>query len=78
MRQLVKARRYKMCRAFSVLQETRGEGGEPVVTQAKWNHLVKLVKPNISIAYRELLWSVLDDQNKGHIGQTGFSVIFHI
>uniref|UniRef100_A0A9R1SJ09 Two pore segment channel 3 n=2 Tax=Cyprinus carpio TaxID=7962 RepID=A0A9R1SJ09_CYPCA len=71
-RQLVKARRFKMCRAFSLLQETRGEGGEPVVTQAKWNHLVKLVKPNISIAHRELLWSVLDDQNKGHIGKIAF------
>uniref|UniRef100_A0A8C1GYV5 Two pore segment channel 3 n=1 Tax=Cyprinus carpio TaxID=7962 RepID=A0A8C1GYV5_CYPCA len=55
-RQLVKARRFKMCRAFSLLQEARGEGGEPVVTQAKWNHLVKLIKPNISIAHRELLW----------------------
>ncbi|XP_073681964.1 two pore segment channel 3 [Garra rufa] len=71
-RQLVKARRFKMCRAFSLLQETRGEGGEPVVTQAKWNHLVKLVKPKISIAHRELLWSVLDDQNKGHIGKLAF------
>ncbi len=75
MRQLVKARIYKMCRAFSLLRETRGEGGEPVVTQARCNHLVKLVKPNISIAYRELLWSVLDDQNKGHIGQTDFSLL---
>ncbi|RXN34024.1 tau-tubulin kinase 1-like isoform X1 [Labeo rohita] len=71
-RQLVKARRFKMCRAFSLLQETRGEGGEPVVTQAKWNHLVKLVKPKISVAHRELLWSVLDDQNKGHIGKFPF------
>uniref|UniRef100_A0A8C2EB34 Two pore segment channel 3 n=1 Tax=Cyprinus carpio TaxID=7962 RepID=A0A8C2EB34_CYPCA len=71
-RQLVKARRFKMCRAFSLLQEARGEGGEPVVTQAKWNHLVKLIKPNISIAHRELLWSVLDDQNKGHIGKFAF------
>ncbi|XP_056590898.1 two pore segment channel 3 [Triplophysa dalaica] len=71
-RQLVKARRFKMCRAFSVLQEARGEGGEPVVSQAKWNLLVKLVKPNISIAHRELLWSVLDDQKKGHIGKLAF------
>ncbi|XP_051531506.1 uncharacterized protein LOC127427756 [Myxocyprinus asiaticus] len=71
-RQLVKARRLKMCRAFSVLQETRGDGGEPVVTQAKWNHLVKLVKLNISNAHRELLWSVLDNQNKGHIGKLAF------
>uniref|UniRef100_A0A672T8I1 Two pore segment channel 3 n=1 Tax=Sinocyclocheilus grahami TaxID=75366 RepID=A0A672T8I1_SINGR len=71
-RQLVKARRFKMCRAFSLLQETWGEGGEPVVTQAKWNHLIKLVKPNISIAHQELLWSVLDDQNKGHIGKFAF------
>ncbi|XP_077059789.1 two pore calcium channel protein 1-like [Siphateles boraxobius] len=71
-RQLVKARRYKMCRAFSLLQEPRGEGGEPVVAQAKWNLLVKLAKPKISIAHRELLWSVLDDQNKGHIGKFAF------
>ncbi|XP_056324665.1 two pore segment channel 3 [Danio aesculapii] len=71
-RQLVKARRIKMCRAFSLLQENRGEGGEPVVTQANWNHLVKLVKPKISTAHRELLWSVLDDQNKGHIGKFAF------
>jgi len=74
----VKARRYKMCRAFSLLQETRGEGGEPVMSQARWNLLVKLAKPKMSIAHRELLWSVLDDQNKGHIGQIGFSLLFHI
>nr|XP_055039515.1 two pore segment channel 3 [Misgurnus anguillicaudatus] len=71
-RQLVKARRFKMCRAFSVLQEPCGEGGESVVTQAKWNHLVKLVKPKISTGHRELLWSVLDDQKKGHIGKLAF------
>lgn len=65
----MKARRFKMCRAFSLLQEPRGEGGDPVVSQAKWNLLVKLVKPNISIAHRELLWSILDDLKKGHIGQ---------
>ncbi|KAL0180974.1 hypothetical protein M9458_023380, partial [Cirrhinus mrigala] len=64
--------RFKMSRAFSLLQETQGEGGEPVVTKAKWNHLVKLIKPKISIAHRELLWSVLDDQNKGHIGKFAF------
>lgn len=71
-RQLVKARRFKMCRAFSVLQEPCGEGGESVVTQTKWNHLVKLVKPNISTGHRELLWSVLDDQKKGYIGKLAF------
>lgn len=67
-RQLVRAKRHKMVRAFAVLQEQREEGGEPVVTQANWNQLVRLVQPDISSAHRELLWSVSDDKNQGHIG----------
>lgn len=67
-RQLVRAKRHKMARAFAVLQEQREEGGELVVTQANWNQVVRLVRPDISNAHRELLWSVSDDKNQGSIG----------
>uniref|UniRef100_A0A6Q2X3T9 Ion transport domain-containing protein n=1 Tax=Esox lucius TaxID=8010 RepID=A0A6Q2X3T9_ESOLU len=70
-RQLVRAKRHKMVRAFGVLQERKGEEG-PVVTQASWNQLVRLVQPDISNAHRELLWSVSDDSNKGCIGKVAF------
>ncbi|KAJ4944473.1 hypothetical protein JOQ06_013016, partial [Pogonophryne albipinna] len=56
-RQLVRAKRHKMVRAFAVLQDQR-EGREPVVNQANWNQLVRLVQPDVSNAHRELLWSV--------------------
>lgn len=68
----MKAKRHKMVRAFAVLQEQREEGSEPVVTQANWNQLVRLVQPDISNAHRELLWSVSDDQNQGCIGKLAF------
>ncbi|XP_067355597.1 two pore segment channel 3 isoform X2 [Channa argus] len=71
-RQLVRAKRHKMVRAFAVLQERRGEGGELVVSQANWNQVVRLVQPNISNAHRELLWSVCDDKNQGFIGKLAF------
>ncbi|XP_026158772.1 two pore segment channel 3 isoform X2 [Mastacembelus armatus] len=71
-RQLVRAKRHKMVRAFAVLQERREEGGELVVTQANWNQLVRLVQPDISNAHRELLWSVCDDKNQGFIGKLAF------
>lgn len=71
-RQLVRAKRHKMVRAFAVLQEQKEEGGEPVVTQANWNQVVHLVQPDISNAHRELLWSVCDDKNQGAIGKVAF------
>uniref|UniRef100_A0A671VQH0 Two pore segment channel 3 n=1 Tax=Sparus aurata TaxID=8175 RepID=A0A671VQH0_SPAAU len=71
-RQLVRAKRHKMVRAFAVLQEQREEGGEPVVSQANWNQLVRLVQPDLSNAHRELLWSVSDDTNQGCIGKVAF------
>ncbi|XP_058496744.1 two pore segment channel 3 [Solea solea] len=71
-RQLVRAKRHKMVRAFAVLQERREEGGEPVVTQANWNQVVRLVRSDISNAHRELLWSVCDDKNQGFIGKVAF------
>uniref|UniRef100_A0A4W6E5W3 Two pore segment channel 3 n=1 Tax=Lates calcarifer TaxID=8187 RepID=A0A4W6E5W3_LATCA len=71
-RQLVRAKRHKMARAFAVLQEQREEGGELVVTQANWNQVVRLVRPDISNAHRELLWSVSDDKNQGSIGKVAF------
>ncbi|XP_008295532.1 two pore segment channel 3 isoform X2 [Stegastes partitus] len=71
-RQLVRAKRHKMVRAFAVLQEQKEEGGEPVVTQANWNQVVHLVRPGISNAHRELLWSVCDDKNQGAIGKVAF------
>ncbi|XP_021423934.2 two pore segment channel 3 [Oncorhynchus mykiss] len=70
-RKLVRAKRHKMVRAFGVLQERKGEE-EPVVSQACWNQLVRLVQPDISNAHRELLWSVSDDNNKGCIGKVAF------
>lgn len=70
-RQLVRARRHKMARAFAVLQE-RQEGAEPVVIQERWNQLVRLVRPDISNAHRELLWMVCDDKNQGAIGKVAF------
>ncbi|XP_062392597.1 two pore segment channel 3 [Sardina pilchardus] len=70
-RQLVKAKRRKMLRAFAVLQQS-GLGEEPVVSKASWNKLVCLVQPGISSAHRELLWSVSDDLNKGYIGKLAF------
>ncbi|XP_030627734.1 two pore segment channel 3 [Chanos chanos] len=70
-RQLVKAKKRKMLRAFSLLQET-GRDGEPVVAQEKWNQLVKLVQPDLRNAHRELLWSVSDNHNKGYIGKLAF------
>ncbi|XP_054460048.1 two pore segment channel 3 isoform X2 [Anoplopoma fimbria] len=71
-RQLVRTKRHKMVRAFAVLQEQRAEGGQPMVTQASWNQIVKLVQPDISNAHRELLWSVSDDTNQGCIGKLAF------
>ncbi|XP_028266363.1 two pore segment channel 3 [Parambassis ranga] len=71
-RQLVRAKRHKMARAFAVLQEQREEGGQPVVTQASWNQLVRQVQPDISNAHRELLWGVCDDKNQGYIGKVAF------
>ncbi|XP_044045272.1 two pore segment channel 3 isoform X2 [Siniperca chuatsi] len=70
--QMVRAKRHKMVRAFAVLQEQRVEGGGPVVTQANWNQMVRLVQPNMSNAHRELLWSVSDDKNQGYIGKVPF------
>uniref|UniRef100_A0A667XEK3 Two pore segment channel 3 n=1 Tax=Myripristis murdjan TaxID=586833 RepID=A0A667XEK3_9TELE len=71
-RQLVRAKRHKMARAFAVLQERREEGAEPVVTRDCWNQLVRLVQSDISTAHRELLWSVSDDKNQGYIGKLAF------
>ncbi|XP_067115529.1 two pore segment channel 3 [Osmerus mordax] len=70
-RQLVRTKRHKMVRAFGQLQERQGEE-EPVVTQACWNQLVRLVQPDISNAHRELLWNVCDDGNQGCIGKVMF------
>lgn len=64
----MRAKRSKMARAFRVLQDPRA-GAEPVVTQARWTQLVRLVQPEIRTAHRELLWSVSDTEAKGYIGQ---------
>uniref|UniRef100_A0A3Q3JQX4 Ion transport domain-containing protein n=1 Tax=Monopterus albus TaxID=43700 RepID=A0A3Q3JQX4_MONAL len=71
-RQLVRAKRHKMVRAFAVLQESREEGRGPVVTHANWNQVVRLVQPSISNPHRELLWNVCDDKNQGFIGKLAF------
>lgn len=67
-RQLVRAKQHKLVRAFSVLQERRRDCEEPVVSQAVWKQLVQLVRPGMGSGHRELLWSVLDHQNQGCIG----------
>ncbi|XP_063043101.1 two pore segment channel 3 [Engraulis encrasicolus] len=69
-RQLVKAKRRKMLRAFGVLQS--GAGQESSVSKAHWTQLVCLVQPGISSGHRELLWSVSDDDKKGSIGKMAF------
>ncbi|MGH0161197.1 UNVERIFIED_CONTAM: hypothetical protein FKN15_044694 [Acipenser sinensis] len=69
-KQLVSVKRHKMVKAFKVLQEC--EGNEYIVRQSHWNQLVKMVEPSISNAYRELLWSVSDDEQKGYIGKVAF------
>ncbi|XP_014893006.1 two pore segment channel 3, partial [Poecilia latipinna] len=71
-RQLVRAKRHKMARAFGVLQEQREEGGPPVVSHENWNKLVQQARPDISSAHRELLWKVCDDSNQGFIGKVAF------
>ncbi|XP_051939895.1 two pore segment channel 3 isoform X2 [Hippocampus zosterae] len=73
-RQLVRAKRHKMARAFAVLQEHRHQGGdgEPLVSRAIWSRLVRLVQPNISHAHTELLWSVSDDRNRGAVDKRAF------
>ncbi|XP_019745182.1 two pore segment channel 3 [Hippocampus comes] len=76
-RQLVRAKRHKMARAFAVLQERReddggGGGGEPLVSRANWSRLVRLVQPDISHAHTELLWSVSDDRGRGAIDKRAF------
>lgn len=69
-KQLVSVKRHKMVKAFKVLQVC--EGNEYIVRQSHWNQLVKMVEPSISNAYRELLWSVSDDEQKGYIGKVAF------
>lgn len=71
-RQLIRAKRHKMARAFSVLQQKLAEGAEPMVTHDKWSRLVRRVRPDISHAHKELLWSVSDPDNKGGIGKLAF------
>ncbi|XP_077428145.1 two pore segment channel 3 isoform X2 [Vanacampus margaritifer] len=71
-RQLVRAKRHKMARAFAVLQERPEDGGEPAVSRASWNRLVRLVQPDISHAHTQLLWSVSDERNRGAIDKMAF------
>ncbi|XP_061535300.1 two pore segment channel 3 isoform X1 [Phycodurus eques] len=75
-RQLVRAKWRKMARAFAVLRESPEDGGEgrgePLVSRASWNRLVRSVQPDISRAHTELLWSVSDDDNRGAIDERSF------
>uniref|UniRef100_A0A3Q2E933 Two pore segment channel 3 n=1 Tax=Cyprinodon variegatus TaxID=28743 RepID=A0A3Q2E933_CYPVA len=71
-RQLVRAKRHKMARAFGVLQEQREGSGPPVVSHENWTKLVRQVRPDISDPHRELLWRVCDDDNQGFIGKVAF------
>ncbi|XP_061687172.1 two pore segment channel 3 [Syngnathoides biaculeatus] len=73
-RQLVRAKRRKMARAFAVLRELPEDGGrgEPLVGRASWTRLVRSVRPDISRAHTELLWSVSDDDNRGAIDERSF------
>ncbi|XP_047676332.1 two pore segment channel 3 isoform X3 [Tachysurus fulvidraco] len=71
-RQLVRAKRQKLCLAFSLLQEVGGAEREPTVSQTCWKQLVRLVQPDISNAQRELLWRVCDPQNTGRVEKMVF------
>lgn len=57
----------KMIEAFNLLKEE--EGAQPVVREARWKQLVKLVAPDISNSHRELLLRISDDEQKGFIGE---------
>ncbi|XP_077460815.1 two pore segment channel 3 isoform X3 [Stigmatopora argus] len=71
-RQMVRAKRRKMARAFAVLREP-AEDGEPRVSHAVWKRLVRLVQPDIGDARAELLWSVSDDGRRGSVGRAAFA-----
>ncbi|XP_077574368.1 two pore segment channel 3 isoform X2 [Stigmatopora nigra] len=71
-RQMVRAKRRKMARAFAVLREA-GEDGEPRVGHDVWKRLVRLVQPDIGEARSELLWSVSDHARRGSVGPAAFA-----
>ncbi|XP_032041610.1 two pore calcium channel protein 2-like isoform X2 [Aythya fuligula] len=69
-RQLAYMKHRKMIEAFNLLKEE--EGAQPVVREARWKQLVKLVAPDISNSHRELLLRISDDEQKGFIDKKSF------
>uniref|UniRef100_A0A8D0L7J6 Ion transport domain-containing protein n=1 Tax=Sphenodon punctatus TaxID=8508 RepID=A0A8D0L7J6_SPHPU len=61
-RKLAYMKRHKMVEAFNLLKVK--EDTEFVVKEAHWKQLVKLVAPKISMAHRELLLRISDDEQK--------------
>ncbi|XP_051880841.1 two pore segment channel 3 isoform X1 [Pristis pectinata] len=69
-RKLVYMKHRKMIEAFNILKTKNGT--EFAVLDSHWRQLVKLVAPEIPSSHRELLWRVLDDEQKGFIGKESF------
>uniref|UniRef100_A0A8B9C4P4 BUB1 mitotic checkpoint serine/threonine kinase n=1 Tax=Anser brachyrhynchus TaxID=132585 RepID=A0A8B9C4P4_9AVES len=69
-RKLAYMKHRKMIEAFNLLKEE--EGAQPVVREARWKQLVKLVAPDISNSHRELLLRISDDEQKGFIDKKSF------
>ncbi|XP_072912060.1 two pore segment channel 3 isoform X1 [Hemitrygon akajei] len=69
-RKLVYMKHRKMTEAFNILKTKNGT--EFAVQDSQWRQLVKLVAPEIPSSHRELLWRVLDDEQKGFIGKESF------
>ncbi|XP_069743761.1 two pore segment channel 3 isoform X2 [Narcine bancroftii] len=69
-KKLVYLKHRKMIEAFNLMKTKNGT--EFVVLEEHWRQLVKLVAPEIPSSHRELLWRVLDDEQKGFIGRESF------
>lgn len=69
-RKLVYMKHRKMIEAFNILK-MKNEA-EFVVPHSRWQQLVKLVAADIPSSHRELLWRILDDEQKGYLGRESF------
>ncbi|XP_078256401.1 two pore segment channel 3 [Rhinoraja longicauda] len=69
-RKLVYMKHRKMIEAFNILKMKIG--AEFVITASRWRQLVKLVAADIPSSHRELLWRVLDDEQKGYLERESF------
>ncbi|KAM5164486.1 two pore channel protein 2-like [Mantella aurantiaca] len=69
-RKLAYMKRRKMAEAFNALKVK--EGSDFVITETKWNKLVRLVAPDISNSHRELLLRVSKEENQRSVGKEAF------